>query len=103
MSASTRKPVANEQLLGMERFETISQADVPRGREGKHKRVVTRLLNDIEHLKPGTALKVPLAALPDSKENIRSALNRATRQKGIAVETSSDAAHLYIWKSSQPK
>jgi hypothetical protein len=70
-------------------------------REGKHKRIVARLLGDIKDLKPGTALKVPLAALPDSKENIRSALNRATRIKGISVETSSDADHLYIWKTPQ--
>jgi hypothetical protein len=50
-------------------------------------------------LETGSALKVPLAALPDSKENIRSALNRATRQKGIDVSTSSDAEYLYIWKT----
>jgi len=38
--------------------------------------------------------------LPDSKENIRSALNRATRQRGIEVATSSDAEFLYIWRIS---
>jgi len=84
-------------------FESILQVDVPISRDGKHKRIVTRLLADIEQLKPGTALKVPLTALPDSKENIRSALNRATRQKGIRVETSSDADHLYIWKAVPQK
>jgi hypothetical protein len=82
-------------------FEAIQQADVPKARDGKHKRIVTRLLVDIDDLKAGTALKVPLSALPDSKENIRSALNRATRLKGISVETSSDADFLYIWKTPQ--
>lgn len=80
-------------------FQAIQQEDVPRGRDGKHKRIVMRLLADIEQLKPGTALKVPLAALPDTKENIRSALNRATRQRGIVVSTSSDDGHLYVWKT----
>lgn len=80
-------------------FQEVLQGEVPKGRDGKHKRIVTRLLTDIQRLKPGTALKVPLTALPDSKENIRSALNRATRQRGIIVSTSSDAEHLYIWKS----
>jgi hypothetical protein len=80
-------------------FQAILQGDVPKGRDGKHRKIVTRLLVDIERLKPGTALKVPLSALPDSKENIRSALNRATRQRGIEVSTSSDEDHLYIWKS----
>ncbi len=82
-------------------FPEILQKDVPTGRDGKHKKIVTRLLSQIERLKPGTALKVPLTALPDTKENVRSALNRATRQRGIVVATSSDAEHLYIWKTDQ--
>ena len=82
-------------------FKSISQEDVPKGREGKHKAIITRLLADIDLLAPGTALKVPLSALPDTKENIRSALNRATRQKGIEVATSSDNDHLYVWKTEQ--
>jgi TusA-related sulfurtransferase len=84
-------------------FESILQVDVPRSRDGKHKRIVMQLLASIDQLKPGTALKVPLAALPDSKENVRSALNRATRLKGVRVETSSDEEHLYIWKATPPK
>lgn len=80
-------------------FQQIRQLDVPKGRDGKHKAIVTRLLGDIDLLEPGTALKVPLTALPDSKENIRAALNRATRQRGIVVATSSDADFLYIWKT----
>jgi hypothetical protein len=83
----------------LDNFEAIQQDDVPKGRDGKHKRIITRLLADIDRLRPKTALKVPLAALPDTKENIRSALNRATRQKGIEVATSSDAEFLYIWKT----
>jgi hypothetical protein len=79
-------------------FQSILQLDVPKGREGKHKKIVSQLLSDIERLEHGTALKVPLSALPDSKENIRSALNRASRQRGITVATSSDAKFLYIWK-----
>lgn len=79
-------------------FESIRQADVPKGRDGKHKQIVTRLLTDIDELKPGSALKIPLEALPDSKENIRAALNRATRLRGIEVATSSDAEHLYVWR-----
>ncbi|MGB6686688.1 MAG: hypothetical protein WBE76_02480 [Terracidiphilus sp.] len=80
------------------KFQSILQHDVPKGRDGKHKQIVTQLLTDIEGLERGTALKVPLSALPDSKENIRSALNRATRQRGIEVATSSDNEHLYVWK-----
>jgi hypothetical protein len=80
------------------KFESILQLNVPKGRDGKHKAIVTQLLSDIDQLADGSALRVPLSALPDTKENIRAALNRATRQKGIDVATSSDEDHLYIWK-----
>jgi hypothetical protein len=80
------------------KFESILQLDVPKGRDGKHKKIVSLLLSDIEQLSSGSALRVPLSALPDTKENIRAALNRATRQRGIHVATSSDEDHLYIWK-----
>ncbi len=80
-------------------FESIFQVDVPKGRDGKHKQIVSRLLADLNELKAGSALKIPLEALPDSKENIRAALNRATRLRGIEVATSSDAEHLYVWKT----
>jgi len=80
------------------KFQSISQLDVPKGRDGKHKRIVTQLLSDIDQLGAGTALKIPLSALPDTKENIRSALNRATHFRGLEVATSSDAEFLYVWK-----
>lgn len=79
------------------RFQSILQHDVPKGRDGKHKLIVSQLLNDLEKLDSGSALRIPLADLPDSKENIRSALNRATRKKGMEVATSSDSEFLYVW------
>jgi hypothetical protein len=51
-------------------------------------------------LQDGSALKIPLEELPDTKENIRSALSRATRQKQIDIATSSDDNFLYVWKTS---
>ena len=82
-------------------YQSISQLDVPKGRDGKHKKIVTQILSELEQLDPERALKVPLKALPDTKENIRSALNRATRQRGINISTSSDAEFLYIWTTPE--
>ena len=59
-------------------FTSIAQVDVPQGRNGKHKEIVTRILSDLDQVRPGVALKVPLAELKESKENVRSALNRAS-------------------------
>jgi hypothetical protein len=78
-------------------FGTMSQGDVPQGRNGKHKAVVTKLLSDLDQLPKGIALKIPLTELAGGMENVRSALNRATRKRGRTVATATDAAFLYVW------
>jgi hypothetical protein len=78
-------------------FKSMPQGDVPQGRNGKHKEIVTRILSDLDQVEKGIALKVPLAQLAESKEKVRSALNRATRQQGRQVATASDDVFLYIW------
>lgn len=81
-------------------FKTMVQADVPQGRNGKHKLIVTTILKDLDGLKPGSAIKVPLADLAESKEKVRSALNRATRKASRRVATASDGNFLYVWNES---
>jgi hypothetical protein len=81
------------------RFNSVLQADVPKGRDGKHKEIVTQLLSDIHQLADGSALKIPLAELPDTKENIRSALSRAASQRNLRIATSSNDEFLYVWKT----
>jgi hypothetical protein len=78
-------------------FKSMLQADVPQGRNGKHKQIVTRILSDLAQTEKGIALKVPLAQLTESKEKVRSALNRATRKQGQHVATASDDIFLYVW------
>jgi hypothetical protein len=71
-------------------FDTMEQGDVPQGRNGKHKEIVTRILNDLDQLPVGRALKVPLADL-----------NRAIHKSGREVATATDRDYLYIW--NQPR
>jgi len=78
-------------------FKTMAQADVPQGRNGKHKAVVTKILADLDQLPEGAALKIPLADLEESKEKVRSALNRATHKGSRNVATASDTDFLYVW------
>lgn len=78
-------------------FKSMPQAEVPQGRNGKHRQIVTRILSDLDQVERGVALKVPLAQLSESKEKVRSALNRATRKKGRHVATASDDTFLYVW------
>ena len=78
-------------------FRTMAQTDVPQGRNGRHKQIVTQILQDLEKVQDRMALKVPLAELADGKEKVRSALNRAARKAGRDVATASDATYLYVW------
>ena len=55
---------------------------------------------DLDKLADRSAIKVPLAELVESKEKVRSALNRATRKAGRTVATASDASYLYVWNIS---
>jgi hypothetical protein len=93
MSPSDRK---NEGMA----YKTLSLADVPHGRSGKHRAIVTRILKELNDLKVDSALKVPLASLLDSAENVRSALNRAARKSGRKIATAMDTEFLYIWNQS---
>ena len=81
-------------------FKSMQTADVPQGRNGKHKQIVTKILSDLDRIEAGVALKVPLAHLSESKEKVRSALNRATRKSGRTVATASDEAFLYVWNET---
>jgi hypothetical protein len=78
-------------------FKTMAQLEVPQGRNGKHRDVVSKILSDLDQLPEGVALKVPLAELAESKENVRSALNRAIHKSDRDVATASDADFLYVW------
>lgn len=78
-------------------FGTMTQTDVPQGRNGKHKQIVSKILSDLDQLPKGNALRIPLTALEQGKENVRAALNRATRKSGRNVATASDKEFLYVW------
>jgi hypothetical protein len=81
-------------------FKTMSVPDVPQGRNGKHKHIVDQILSDLDQVEVGIALKVPLSGLAESKEKVRSALNRATRKARRKVATASDEKYLYVWNEN---
>jgi hypothetical protein len=78
-------------------FKTLKLGDVPHSRAGKHKKIVAMILRDLDQLKDGAALRVPLAELGNTKQNVRSALNRATRGAKLNVATATDEDYLYVW------
>ena len=81
---------------------------IPHGRKGKHKLIVSRILDDLDKLELKRAVLVPLESLEGEKmENVRSALNRATRQRKMLVATATDEKYFYVWrrepKRTEPK
>ncbi len=85
--------------LSIRNFNVAERSTVPTGRNGKHKAIVGQIMSDLEGLGDGQCLKIPLSELPDSKVNIRSALNRATRKAHQSVATAADDDFLYVWNS----
>lgn len=75
------------------------EIDVPKSRMSKHRAIVAAILSDLDQLKGGSAFKVPLEDLGDSKANVRSALNRATRKGGRKIATATDEKFLYVWNA----
>lgn len=76
---------------------------IPHGRKGKHNLIVSMILDDLDNLDLEKAVLVPLDSLKGEKmENVRSALNRATRQRNMLVATATDDKYFYVWRAEQP-
>jgi len=85
-------------------YAAVNRSDVPQGRKGKHRKAVKDILADLSKLDAEQAIKIPLSGLNGEKmQNLRSALNRVTREKNIPVVTSSDEKYLYVWRANAPK
>jgi hypothetical protein len=78
-------------------FKVSDRSDIPTGRKGKHNKIVHDILADLEGLEGDQCLKIPLDELPDTKVNIRSALNRASHKAKQKVATAADDEFLYVW------
>ncbi len=79
-------------------------ATIPHGRKGKHNLIVSMILDDLDRLDMQTAVLVPLDRLDGEKmENVRSALNRATREKKMSVATATDDKYFYVWRTEPKK
>jgi hypothetical protein len=81
-------------------YAAIDRSDIPQGRKGKHRKAVADIIADLAKLTDQQAVKIPLSSLDGEKmQNLRSALNRVTREKNIPVETSSDEKYFYVWRA----
>lgn len=78
-------------------YKVSNRSEVPTGRKGKHNKIVHDILADLLGLDGDECLKIPLDELPDTKVNVRSALNRASHKSGQKIATTADEQFLYVW------
>ncbi len=80
-------------------YRTMLVSDLRIGRRGKHHDLVNGILTELEGLAEGSAMIIPLDDIGGvSLANLRSAVSRATKSRGVACETYSDNKSFYIWK-----
>jgi hypothetical protein len=84
-----------------ENFESILQSDLPSGRRGKHHSLLVRVLEDLERIADGRAIRIPLTEFDGSVADIRAAIFRATGKLRIEIATSSDDDFFYVWKPTK--
>jgi hypothetical protein len=83
-------------------FNTMSQENVPQGRNGKRKQIVTSILSDLNQLKEG---RCPLRCHWLNWQKARKGFVqrcRATRKASRNVATAAtDANYLYVWNQNR--
>ena len=68
-------------------------------RRGKHHDLIRGILEELQALPEGSALKIPLADVDGlTLANLRSAVHRAVNSRDMKVETASDGENFYVWK-----
>lgn len=81
-------------------FSTVYLHSVPAGRRGKHNEIVGKILEDLDGLQDGTALRIPLESFGNQKlANVRAAVSRATKKRKMDIESASDGRYFYLWFS----
>jgi hypothetical protein len=95
---------SNAKAVVPSHFATKLISTIPNGRKGKHNLIVSMILDDLASLDLEKAVLVPLESLEGEKmENVRSALNRATRQRKMLVATATDEKYFYVWRTEPRK
>jgi hypothetical protein len=81
------------------KYDRISLRDLRQGRKGKHFSLLAELLDELDRLPEGDALKIPLKKIKGVPvANLRSSISRATKLRDIEIATYSDEKNFYLWR-----
>ena len=80
-------------------YETVPLEQLRQGRRGKHHKLVDVIIAALAKLPDNEAMKIPLETVQGvSLANLRSAVTRATKSRGVKIATFSDGESLFLWK-----
>ena len=79
-------------------FASIPLAAAANRRMGKHYKMVSQILSDLEMLDQYSALKVEFSKAGIKKADLRSAIHRAAQKNKVLVATTSDDKYLYVFR-----
>lgn len=79
-------------------FASIPLAAAANRRMGKHYKMVSQILSDLEMLDQYSALKVEFSKAGIKKADLRSAIHRAAQKNKVLVATTSDDQYLYVFR-----
>jgi hypothetical protein len=79
-------------------FASIPLAAAANRRMGKHHKMVSQILSDLEMLDQSSALKVEFSKAGIKKADLRSAIHRAAQKNKVLVATTSDDQYLYVFR-----
>jgi len=82
------------------KYSRVEISSLRQGRRGKHHDLVQGILRELNLLKSGSALEIPLANVGGiGLANLRSAVHRAAASEGLQIETVVNDENFYVWKA----
>ena|SRR5437762_10411673 len=81
------------------KYNCVEISSLNHARRGKHHELVQGILSELNLLKSGSALEIPLATVEGVRlANLRSAVHRAAASEGLEIETVVNEDNFYVWK-----
>jgi hypothetical protein len=85
-------------------YGQVQVSSLNKGRKGKHHELVGGILKELQTLKGGSALVIPLDHVGGvGLANLRSAVHRASASAGMKIQTLADETNFYVWASGKKR
>jgi hypothetical protein len=84
-----------------DKFQKVRLSELRQGRRGKHRDLVEVIASELDQLNDAEAIKIPLNTVNGlSLANLRSAISRAMKSRGVKIATFSDGDSLFVWRKT---